>query len=354
MPISNSALQTYEEKLQQTIQYFFNLEGQVESVIVHIDSSIKNYIQKKERRFLLASKKKEKHLEEVRILQSDLQKSLIGMAHIKQLLVNEINTLQKNNRELQQTLKDMLPLLPFAVSSIPFETSLSLNVQFNIVLFLLIEKEIVTKLPLLTATIESSQVNEIIVTLDNFDVNIKEQINEAKSSAAKLMSIIMDTEIELDRQFDDVVSNLNQSDRLSESSYTQLDFIAEIKSKGEQLKIWADHYQMLHTMLEKDMEFQEAVQLTAKVLSESLEEPAQIYQNQRVLQGAYLLETGANYMTLAQDVKLSEQQAKLLVAAYLLLNQESIAVVAEQVNLEFMEIEAFYKENKELFSLIIS
>jgi len=211
VPISNSALQTYEENLRQTIQYFFNLEGQIENVIVHIDSSIKNYIQKKERRFLLASKKKEKHLEEVRILQSDLQKSLIGMAHIKQLLVNEINTLQKNNRELQQTFKEMLPLLPFAVSSIPFETSFSSNVQFNILLSLLIEKEIVTKLPLLTATIESSQVNEIIVTLDKFDVNIKEQINEAKSSVAKLMSIIMDTENELDKLFGDVVSNLNQS-----------------------------------------------------------------------------------------------------------------------------------------------
>ena len=97
------------------------------------------------------------------------------------------------------------------------------------------------------------------------------------------------------------------------------------------------------------MEFQEALHLTAKVLSESLEEPAQIYQNQRVLQGAYLLETGANYMTLAQDVKLSEQQAKLLVAAYLLLNQESIAVVAEQVNLEFMEIEAFIMKIKNYF-----
>ncbi|WP_431810201.1 hypothetical protein [Lysinibacillus capsici] len=47
MPISNSALQTYEENLRQTIQYFFNLEGQIENVIVHIDSSIKNYIQKK-------------------------------------------------------------------------------------------------------------------------------------------------------------------------------------------------------------------------------------------------------------------------------------------------------------------
>ncbi|WP_339280569.1 hypothetical protein [Lysinibacillus sp. FSL P2-0066] len=354
MPISNTALQTYEENLRQTIQCFFNLEGQVESVIVHIDSNIKKYIQKKERRFLLASKKKEKHLEELRILQSDLQKSLIGIAHVKQLLVNEINTLQKNNRELQQTFKEMLPLLPFAVSSIPFETSFSSNVQFNILLSLLIEKEIVTKLPLLTATIESSQVNEIIVTLDKFDVNIKEQINEANNSVAKLMSIIMDTENELDKLFGDVVSNLNQSDKLSESPYTQQDVITEIKSKGEQLKIWADHYQMLHTMFEKDMEFQEALHLTAKVLSESLEEPAQIYQNQRVLQGAYLLETGANYMTLAQDVKLSEQQAKLLVAAYLLLNQESIAVVAEQVNLEFMEIEAFYKENKELFSLIIS
>lgn len=106
---------------------------------------------------------------------------------------------------------------------------------------------------------------------------------------------------------------------------------------------------MFHTMLGKDMEFQEAIHLTAKVLSEGLEEPAQIYQNQRILQGAYLLETGATYMTLAQDLKLSEQQAKLLVAAYLLLNQESIVVVAEQVNLELMEIEAFYKENKEFF-----
>lgn len=354
MPISNTALQTYEENLRQTIQCFFNLEGQVESVIVHIDSNIKKYIQKKERRFLLASKKKEKHLEELRILQSDLQKSLIGIAHVKQLLVNEINTLLKNNRELQQTFKEMLPLLPFAVSSFPLKTSLSSNVQFNILLSLLIEKEIVTKLPLLTATIESSQVNEIIVTLENFDVNIKEQINEAKSSVTKLMSIITDTENELDRQFGDVISNLKQSDRLTASPYTQQDFIAEIKSKGALLKIWADHYQMLHTMLGKDMKFQEALHLTAKVLSESLEEPAQIYQNQRTLQGAYLLETGATYMTLVQDANLSEQQAKLLVAAYLLLNQESITAVAEQVNLEFMEIEAFYKDNKELFSLITS
>ena len=87
------------------------------------------------------------------------------------------------------------------------------------------------KITLLTATIESSQVNEIIVTLENFDVNIKEQINEAKSSVAKLMSIITDTENELDKLFGDVVSNLNQSDKLSESPYTQQDVITEIKSK---------------------------------------------------------------------------------------------------------------------------
>lgn len=354
MPISNTALQTYEEDLRQTIQCFFNLEGQVESIIVHIDSNIKSYIRKKERGFLLASKKKEKYLRELKILQSDLQKSLIGISHIKQLLVNEINTLLKDSREFQQAFKEMLPLLPFALSSYPFETSLSSNVQFSVFLSPLIEKEIVTKLPLLTAAFESSQVNGIIVTLEKFDVNKKEQINEAKSSVAKLMSSVTETENELDRQFGNVISNLNQSDRLSESPSTQQDFIAEIKSKGEQLKIWADHYQMFHTMLGKDMEFQEAIHLTAKVLSESLEEPAQIYQNQRILQGAYLLETGATYMTLAQDLKLSEQQAKLLVAAYLLLNQESIVVVAEQVNLELMEIEAFYKENKEFFSLIIS
>ncbi len=354
MPISNDVLQTYEEDLTQTIQCFFYLEGQVESIVVRLEDNRKSYIQKRNKRFFLGSKKKEKNLQVLGALQADLRKSLIGIAHIKQLLINEVNTLLKSSKHLKQAYKEILPLVPFTVSSYPFETSLATNVQFSVLLLPLIEKEIVSKLPLLTATIESMQAKEIIATLEKLDVNIKEQINEAKSSVANLISILTETENELVRQIGNVSSSLYQKDILPASSYSLQQFVDGVKSNEQHIKIWIDHYQMFQTMFEKGMELHDAVHLSAKLLSESLEEPSQIYQNQRILNGAYLLETGAAYSTIAQELKLTEQQAKQLITIYLLLNNVEKSTVSKKVNMEFSEIELIYKENKELLSIVIS
>jgi len=354
LPISDAVLQTYEKELRQTIQCFFYLEGQIESIVVRLEDNRKSSVQKRKNRFFLSSKKKEKSLQLLGAVQADLRKSLIVIAHIKQLLLNEVNTLLKTSGQLKQAYKEMLPLLPFAVSSNPLETSLSTNVQFSMFLFPLIENEIVFKLPLLTATIESTYAKEIIATLEKLDVNKHEQINEAKRSVANLISMLTETENELVRQIGNVSSSLYQRDILPAATYSLQQFVDKVTKNEQQINVWMDHYVMLQTMLNKGMQFQDALHLSAKLLSESLEEPSQIYQNQRILHGAYLLETAVGYSTIAQDIKLTEQQAKHLMAIYLLLNNMDITTISEKVELEFQEIDLLYQEHNDLLSIVIS
>lgn len=354
MPISDAVLQTYEKELRQTIQCFFYLEGQIESIVVRLEDNRKSAVQKRKKRFFLSYKKKENSLQLLGAVQADLRKSLIVIAHIKQLLINEVNTLLKTSGRLKQAYKEMLPLLPFALLSYPCETSLSTNVQFSVSLFPLIEKEIGFKLPLLTAAYESTHAKEIFATLEKLDVNINEQIIEAKRSVENLISMLTVTENELVRQMGNISSSLYQLDILPASTFSLQQFVDKVTNNEQQINIWMDHYQMLQTMLNKGMQFQDAIHLSAKLLSESLEEPSQIYQNQRILHGAYLLETAVSYSTIAQEIKLTEQQVKHLMALYLLLNDVDIPTISAKVELEFTEIDLLYQEHKDLLSIVMS
>lgn len=353
LPISDAVLQTYEKELRQTIQCFFYLEGQIESIVVRIEDNRKSVILKRKKRFFLSSKKNEKSLQVLGAVQADLRKSLIVIAHIKQLLINEVNTLLKTSGHLKQAYKDMLPLLPFTVSSYPFETSLSTNVQFSMFLFPLIEKEIVFQLPLLTATIESTHAKEIIATLGKLDVNKQDHINEAKRNVVNLVSMLTEIENELVKQMGNISSSLYHRDLLPASTYSLQQFVDKVTNNEQQINMWVDHYVMLQTMQHKGMQLQDAVHLSAKMISESLEEPSQIYQIQRILHGAYLLKTGVSFSTIAQDIMLTEQQAKHLMVIYLLLNNMDLATISEKVELEIQDIDLLKKENKDLLSIVI-